>query len=210
MRKFIRQHKWHLVIFLILISVATTSGLLSYQSDRDLNPKPNTITNKSTIEIESTKPEENYPTKLSSQDTFLKVNEKKIPPKNKETPIETQAEITLVNNKADTDTEISETKTIPATLAINDTTYQLNINPGSSVYELMEEAKKTGLNYQTKNFGSGLGYFVEEINNIKQKPRENLYWIYYINGAKAQIGISNYIIQPNDLITWKYEEDENI
>lgn len=56
---------------------------------------------------------------------------------------------------------------------------------------------------------SGLGFFVEEINGVKNNTQEGRYWIYYINGKKAQVGISSYILKPNDIIMWKYEPDEN-
>jgi hypothetical protein len=58
-----------------------------------------------------------------------------------------------------------------------------------------------------KNY-SGLGYFVNTINGIQSDTLSGTHWIYYINGIKAQIGISQYTLKSNDIITWKYESQE--
>lgn len=51
-----------------------------------------------------------------------------------------------------------------------------------------------------------MGEFVEEINGIKNNQATGEYWIYYINGESAKMGVSNYIIKPNDVIKWNYEK----
>ncbi|MEK7104171.1 MAG: DUF4430 domain-containing protein, partial [Patescibacteria group bacterium] len=76
------------------------------------------------------------------------------------------------------------------------------------VYELMNLLKARGdINFQGKT-SLGLGFFVEEINGLKNNPNENVYWIYYINNKAAQVGVSNYILKPNDIINWKYEKPQ--
>ncbi|EKE07222.1 MAG: hypothetical protein ACD_18C00150G0001 [uncultured bacterium] len=54
----------------------------------------------------------------------------------------------------------------------------------------------SGVNY------SGLGYFVNEINGLKNS---NKYWVYYLNGVSAKAGISIQKINSGDNIEWKYE-----
>ena len=56
------------------------------------------------------------------------------------------------------------------------------------------------INFKDKNY-SGMGKFVEEINGLKSS--QNKYWIYYINGKEANVGISNYKINPGDVVSWK-------
>jgi hypothetical protein len=56
--------------------------------------------------------------------------------------------------------------------------------------------------FKEKNY-SGMGEFIEEINNQKNNGEKN--WIYYVNDKKANIGISNYKINPGDVVSWKYE-----
>jgi hypothetical protein len=45
---------------------------------------------------------------------------------------------------------------------------------------------------------------VEEIGGLKSDQQNGKYWIYYINGKSAKLGISTQIVKPGDLIEWKY------
>ena len=44
-----------------------------------------------------------------------------------------------------------------------------------------------------------MGKLVEEINGLKNSGEKN--WIYYINGKKANIGVSNYKINKGDIVS---------
>ena len=82
------------------------------------------------------------------------------------------------------------------------------MKPGSTVHDVMQFlAAMQGLEFVGSEYGD-LGFFVESIGGIKNDKLKGKYWIYYINGEKAKIGISNYIIQPNDIIFWKYETSD--
>ncbi len=94
---------------------------------------------------------------------------------------------------------------IQSILKVSDVEYKVSLSQGSSAYDLMEAAKTQGLNFQERQF-AGLGVFIDEINGVKSSQKDGKYWIYYINGQKAQVGISSYIIKPNDVISWKYEK----
>ena len=95
----------------------------------------------------------------------------------------------------------------PVTLKVNGEEYKIELQDKMTVYNLMQalsaSSKKpfifTAIEYP------GLGQFVESINNLKNDKQNGKYWIYYLNGQPAQIGISNYILKPNDLIEWKYD-----
>ena len=79
---------------------------------------------------------------------------------------------------------------------------------GKTVYQVMEDLRSNqGFAFGGRDF-LGLGFFVEEINGIAQKPREDMYWIYYINGEKSKVGVSQYVVKPDDAIEWKYENEE--
>lgn len=82
------------------------------------------------------------------------------------------------------------------------TSYKLQVTGTSTVYELMLNSQ---LNFKSKTF-SGLGEFVEEINGLKNDAQTGKYWIYYINGESAKLGISQQTVKPNDIITWNYEK----
>ena len=47
---------------------------------------------------------------------------------------------------------------------------------------------------------------MEEINGLKNNPQENKYWIYYLNGKSAKLGISTQVVKPGDVIEWKFEK----
>jgi hypothetical protein len=95
----------------------------------------------------------------------------------------------------------------PITLTINGEQYQLEFKEKQTVYQFMQalsaDSRKPFI-FATKEY-PGMGMFVESINDIKNEPQNNKYWIYYINNQPAKIGISNYLIQKGDKIEWKYE-----
>jgi len=97
---------------------------------------------------------------------------------------------------------------ISAILEVNDRRYEVSLPQGSSVYALMVAAKdQYGFSFGGREF-PGMGFFVEEINGLEQNPRAGKYWIYSINGRKAEVGISLYQLKTHDVISWKYEDEE--
>lgn len=87
--------------------------------------------------------------------------------------------------------------------------YKAELTAGSSALDLMEYARQSGqFSFEGREY-PGIGFFVDEVAGIKQDPRERKYWIYYINGKKATVGVSSYKLQEGDVISWKYEDDEN-
>lgn len=72
----------------------------------------------------------------------------------------------------------------------------------------MKQMRDTGqLTFSAKNYGE-LGYMIDGINGVANSTAIKKYWIYYINGNKAKIGVSAYSIQEGDVIEWKYEDEE--
>jgi len=105
-----------------------------------------------------------------------------------------------------------ETQTIPVsqkvttTLKINGASYTDTIAGKMSVYDFMNQIQTEGkINFTAQNY-IGMGEFIESINGIKNS--NSLVWIYYVNGVEAQIGISNYKINPGDVVSWKYEKSD--
>ena len=90
------------------------------------------------------------------------------------------------------------------TREINDIKYQSQIEGEINIADFMEKLKNEGkISFVEKNY-IGMGKFVESINGIKNEDKN---WIYYVNGQKANIGISNYKISPRDVVSWKYEKN---
>lgn len=57
---------------------------------------------------------------------------------------------------------------------------------------------------ETKDFGAGLGEFVETIDGIESASDE--FWAFYVNGESSTVGASSYITKDSDLIEWKLEK----
>jgi hypothetical protein len=116
----------------------------------------------------------------------------------------------ITDTKTPTSTPTTTTSPIPNqstpfTLTIDGKTITATTAQNSTVYDAMNELQKQKiLSFTTKKF-TGLGYFIESINGISNSPCTGYYWTLYINNEEAKVGVSNYIIKPNDSITWKFE-----
>jgi|AntRauTorckE6833_2_1112554.scaffolds.fasta_scaffold09857_2 hypothetical protein len=78
---------------------------------------------------------------------------------------------------------------------------------GDSLYDsLLKMKEKELIDFEDKNF-SGLGSYIYSINGISENKREGEYWIYYVNGQKANIGVSNYLLNEKDEIRWQLENN---
>ena len=74
-----------------------------------------------------------------------------------------------------------------------------------SAYDLLVEAQKQGLlTFSGRQF-SGVGFFVESINGLKQDGTKGMYWIYAVNGNKANVGVSSYVLKHGDHVAFNYE-----
>jgi len=164
---------------LIILFFAVTIGALVLFLNQEKNLLEVNIENQSNME-EGSKP----------------VNEQAVEPQK---IIESQSATTTKPAKTETEEKIK------ATMLIDGVKHETEIKAGSSVYDLMNLLKSQNkINFTGKNY-SGLGFFVEEINSLKNNPAGKN-WLYYVNGKPAQVGISYYLIKANDIIEWKYEK----
>ena len=103
--------------------------------------------------------------------------------------------------------QIQQENLVEVTLEVGGSAYEVLVPQGSTTYDLMQKAQAEGkFRFQGRDF-PGLGFLVEEIQGQRQNPRQGMYWIYSINDKKAEVGVSNYILKPYDVITWKYEKE---
>lgn len=104
----------------------------------------------------------------------------------------------------DPDTQVITLKVTGPDLAINST---VEVKPGSTVYQVMEQAsQQAGFNFITSQHGS-LGAFVEQIGSVASGKKSGKYWIYYVNGKLATSGVSQYVVNAGDVIEWKFEKN---
>ncbi len=110
------------------------------------------------------------------------------------------------NTKEVKSVPIEKVKGITNILDVNGTKYESEVNKEISVYDFMNQLRNEGkITFKEKTY-SGIGKFIEEINGLKSDGDN--YWIYYVNGVEASIGVSNYKISPDDVVSWKYEKNK--
>lgn len=119
-------------------------------------------------------------------------------PTTSDTPESTQSP---TNDEA----HISVTLRVPSQ-GVDTTMY---VEKGATAYTLMEAVERAGgITFSGTTYGS-LGFLLESIGGISTDYQKKMYWIYYINNKKATIGLSNYVLNHDDIITWQYEPEEN-
>lgn len=128
-------------------------------------------------------------------------------------PAETKiSEPTQVKAEITSSSEIIKSEELKNPLStiiiINDIQYPLTLPEKSTAYDAMQILiANNKINVTMKEY-NGIGYFVEEINRLKNNNQTGEYWIYYINDQSAKVGISAYTLKQNDNITWKYEKSK--
>ena len=121
---------------------------------------------------------------------------------------ESQIEENLIDSSTSLRVNPEPVEWIEATLTVEGKTYLVSLPEGSSAYDLMAKTQEiSDFQFRGEEF-PGLGFFIQEINSLEQSPRLGKYWIYYINGKKAEVGISVYTVNNHDIISWEYEDEE--
>lgn len=90
-----------------------------------------------------------------------------------------------------------------ASVIVLDKEYNLLIQRGDTVYQVMKklvEQKENNFSFGFKEYPA-LGIFVDEINGLKNGGGK--YWFYYVNGKEATVGISKYVLESGDIISWE-------
>ena len=101
-------------------------------------------------------------------------------------------------------TEQNDFQKLNIFLQVLDKEYKIAMREGQTVYAAMEQLSIDDETFKFKyTENPGLGKFIYEINGIKNSAGN--YWIYYVNGKEAPVGVSNYILKEGDIINWKQE-----
>jgi hypothetical protein len=79
---------------------------------------------------------------------------------------------------------------------------------GQTVLDVMNAAKEQGLKFEIK--GEAEKTFISNIDDISNPAGEEnpKFWLYYVNGKKANRSAGGYSINPGDVILWKFEQHQ--
>jgi len=105
-----------------------------------------------------------------------------------------------------TTTKISQLpeKKIQISLVAGEKSYTDSVPSGSTIYDAMNIlASTTDFSFKS-TFYPGLGYFIEEINGVKNSGGQ--YWTLYVNNLYSNVGAAAYNVAQGDIIEWKYEK----
>ncbi|MDP2709018.1 MAG: DUF4430 domain-containing protein [bacterium] len=179
-----------LIFIFILCLLIVTGGLAVFSNEKQAEPavseRPDAVELDASSEVnESTVATSTVPEKNATSQTPLIREEK--------------------NGEAQQIVEIPAEEKIKAVTMIDGVKFAAEIKTGATAHDLMNELKaENKINFSGKNY-PGLGFFVEEINGLKNNS-SGKNWVYYVNGRPAPVGVSNYILKDGDIIEWKYEE----
>ncbi|MFA6423781.1 MAG: DUF4430 domain-containing protein [Candidatus Magasanikbacteria bacterium] len=195
------KHLVRLFFILTFLFLSTGAYLLLPDKPNIETPKPTpqniTWTDVTTNTIIS----DNQPAQTLVTESNQPLDNEKIEKTNVENEIKSTTTVETINKE-----EIKYPLNV--TIKIIDKLYTLNLPENSTGYNAMQKLitdKKISAIFKEYK---GVGYFLEEIDGQKNNNQTGEYWIYYINGQPAKIGISSYILKNNDLITWKYEHSK--
>lgn len=94
--------------------------------------------------------------------------------------------------------------------------YDISVEKGATVYDVMAKLASSTCGEQCRTvnsfsfsarYYSGLGYFIDAINGIKNA--NGSYWTLYVNGKYATVGASTHQLSEGDSIEWKYTDKTN-
>jgi len=79
----------------------------------------------------------------------------------------------------------------------------VQLQSDSELDPFLYEIEYYGYSQPVTGFTSYLGYEIESIGGYVNGDSDN-YWMLYVNGAAATVGIDSYLVQPNDEIALQY------
>ncbi len=116
------------------------------------------------------------------------------------------------NNGQKDDTEKPDAKQYAGVVIINDLTKEEFANERIDKTDDIITALDAVLYVCEKNNVDIIhdGSFVSEINGIKGDETNNTYWMYYINDEEPNLGLSDYVLENNDVVIISYEKVNDI
>jgi hypothetical protein len=69
---------------------------------------------------------------------------------------------------------------------------------------LFECANRYNFSVQKTYWQGYKSFLIKAIHGI-ENGEDNRYWQFYVNGRFADVGCSNYFLQDNDVVLWRFE-----
>lgn len=82
--------------------------------------------------------------------------------------------------------------------------YIVDFKKGENAFDNLVRITKGDIQYT--DWGGDLGVFIDCIGGLCRTDGYEYFWSLYINGKLSMVGASAYLVQPNDVIEWKYTE----
>ncbi|MBT3690599.1 DUF4430 domain-containing protein [bacterium] len=116
-----------------------------------------------------------------------------------------------VNNESNENIEIGQLSNLTIAISFSDINVMeiqnLVIDSNKSVLDLLSlVVEENNIEFSLRDYGD-LGYLVERIGDMKNGD-DNKFWQFWINGEYSQIGAADYLVQSNDLIEWKFTDNQ--
>lgn len=90
------------------------------------------------------------------------------------------------------------------------TTYEI-VKEGETVFDILQRAvREFNIHFEYEGADENIydSVYIEGINHLYEFSAGNLSgWMYDVNGTAPAKGASQYVVQPNDVITWRYTVD---
>lgn len=80
----------------------------------------------------------------------------------------------------------------------------VDTNKATAADFLFECAEVNGFEVEVQYFSGYDSYYITSINGIEEGT-DGRYWQYCVNGEVSYVGCSEYALNDNDLIEWKFE-----
>lgn len=86
---------------------------------------------------------------------------------------------------------------------------EVEMQSGQTVFDLLKKVTtENQKEFSFKDYGGGLGAFVESINGVRNDAAKNLFWYYWVNNQFAEVGASSYQLVGGEVVEWKYTKSQ--
>ncbi len=79
------------------------------------------------------------------------------------------------------------------------------IDNDETLFEILGTlTEKNNIEFDYKDYGGSMGVFLTSINNVSSEKEADHWWQYWVNNQYSSVGVSSYIVQPGDVILFKF------